>query len=272
VKKFKGEDIRRFIRETYHSDQIVLCSVGNIDFKRFIHLAQKYFSRVPSNLRKENRKPFTTYVPQQKTEERKIFQTHCIIGAPGYSIEHEKRFILAFLNNILGGPVLNSRLSIALREKNGLTYHIESNYIPYSDTGLMSVYFGTDGDLLEKALALVMKELARVRNVKIGKVPLQTAKKQLIGQVSIAQESKQNLMLSMGKSFLMMDRYLSLGEIIRIIESITAEELMEAANEILAPEMLSQLIFKSSKQTYDDTRMGTVCRRAYHPEPSILAN
>lgn len=246
VRKFKGRDIRRFIHETYHSDQMVICSVGNIDFKRFVHLAQKYFSIVPSNLRSENRKPFRNYSPKQKTVSRKIFQSHCIIGAPGYSIKNDKRFILAFLNNILGGPVLNSRLSIALREKNGLTYHIESNFIPYSDTGLMSVYFGTDVDLLEKALALVMKELYRIRNVKIGAIPLQTAKKQLIGQVSIAQESKQNLMLSMGKSFLMMDRYLTLREIICIIESITADQLLETANEILAPEQLSQLIFKSS--------------------------
>ncbi len=246
VRKFKGEDIRQFIRETYHTDQIVICSVGNFDFKRFIHLAHKYFSKVPSNLRRESRKPFINYFPKQKSENRKIFQTHCIIGAPGYSVEDDKRFILAFLNNILGGPVMNSRLSIALREKNGLTYHIESNYIPYSDTGLMSIYFGTDGNLLEKALALVMKELDRVRNVKIGISQLQTAKKQLIGQVSIAQESKQNLMLSMGKSYLMMDKYLTLQEIIRIIESITGDQLLETANEILAPEQLSQLIFKSS--------------------------
>jgi predicted Zn-dependent peptidase len=246
VRKFKGDDIRQFIRETYHTDQMVICSVGNIDFKRFVQLAHKYFSNVPSNLRIENRKPFRKYLPKQKTVNRKIFQTHCIIGAPGYSIENDKRFILAFLNNILGGPVLNSRLSIALREKNGLTYHIESNFIPYSDTGLMSIYFGTDRDLLEKALTLVKKELDRIRNVKIGILPLQTARKQLIGQVSIAQESKQNLMLSMGKSFLMMDKYLSLQEIIRIIESITGDQLLETANEILAPEKLSQLIFKSS--------------------------
>jgi predicted Zn-dependent peptidase len=245
VRKFKEKDIRQFIGETYHTDQIVICSVGTIDFKKFVHLAEKYFSKVPSNLRQEKRKGFSTYTPREKTEGKKIFQTHCIIGAPAYSIDNDKRFILAFLNNILGGPVLNSRLSIALRERNGLTYHIESNFIPYSDTGLMSVYFGTDGDLLEKALALVMKELARVRNVKIGVLPLRTAKKQLIGQVSIAQESKQNLMLSMGKSFLMMDRYLTLQEIIRIIESITAEQLLETANEILAPEQLSMLIFKS---------------------------
>jgi predicted Zn-dependent peptidase len=249
VKKFKGEDIRRFILETYNTDQIVLCSLGNVDFKKFVHLAQKYFSAVPANFRTESRKPFLNYSRKERSEGRKIFQTHCIIGSPGYSIEDSKRFTLAFLNNILGGPVLNSRLSIALREKNGLTYHIESNFIPYSDTGLMSVYFGTDGDLLEKALALVMKELDRIRNVKIGKVPLQIAKKQLIGQVSIAQESKQNLMLSMGKSFLMTDKFMSLGEIIRIIDSITAEQLIETANEILAPEKLSQLIFKSSKNS-----------------------
>jgi predicted Zn-dependent peptidase len=166
-----------------------------------------------------------------------------MIGNTGYSFMEEKRYTLAFLNNILGGPVLNSRLSIALREKNGITYHIESNYVPYSDTGIISIYFGTDKEFLEKAISLVHKELEKLRTRKLGLVQLHTAKKQLIGQLSIAQESKLSQMLAIGKSYLVMNSYLSLDEIIPKIEALTAEELIGTANEIFDPGKLSMLVF-----------------------------
>ena len=167
------------------------------------------------------------------------------MGAPGYSFRDEQRYTLAFLNNILGGPMMNSRLSIALREKNGLTYNIESNYTAYSDTGIFVIYFGTDKKLLAKAIHLVEKECEKIRTVKLGKVQLETAKKQLIGQLAIAQESKLNKLLSIGKSFMVMNHYVSIEEIIPKIEAITAEQLIETANEILAPNRMSRLIFQS---------------------------
>jgi len=163
-----------------------------------------------------------------------MFQSHCILGAPGYSYSDERRFALAFLNNLLGGPVMNSRLSLALRERNGLTYNIESNYTAYSDTGLFTIYFGTDKKLLEKAFTILEKELNRVRNEKLGKFQLQTAKKQLIGQLAIGQESRLSQMLAMGKSFLVMDHYISIEEILPRIEAITSEKLLETANDILS--------------------------------------
>jgi predicted Zn-dependent peptidase len=140
---------------------------------------------------------------------------------------------------------MNSRLSLALRERNGLTYNIESNYTAYTDTGLFAIYFGTDKKLLEKALYILNKELNKIRTEKLGKFQLQTAKKQLIGQLAIGQESKISQMLAIGKSFLVMDHYISIEEIIPKIEAITSEQLLETANEILAPEQLSRLLFKS---------------------------
>ncbi|MCX6252467.1 MAG: pitrilysin family protein [Bacteroidetes bacterium] len=246
VKKFKTADIRTFIGNNYHTDQIVICSVGNMNPVKMFRLVEKYFSEIPANLRNTIRKPFSGYIPQQKSPKKKIFQTHCVLGGPGYSLEDNRRYCLAFLNNILGGPVMNSRLSIALREKNGLVYHIESNYTPYSDTGIMSIYFGTEREKLEKALSLVNKELDKVRKVKMGVVQLHTARKQLIGQLAISQESKLNLMLSMGKGYLVQNRYLTFEEIVKIIESITAEQLLETANEILDPGKISMLTFLSS--------------------------
>jgi predicted Zn-dependent peptidase len=246
VRKFKPEDIRKFVLRNYHTDQIVICSVGNIEWKKFLHLVQKYFSGVPSNFRKNGRLPFSGYQPEHRSHKRKIFQTHCITGAPGYSFKDEKRYVLAFLNNILGGPILNSRLAIALREKNGITYHIESNYVSYSDTGIVSIYFGTDKQWLEKALKLVDKELEKLRTKKLGVTQLHTAKTQLIGQLALAQESKLNQMLSIGKSFLVLNKYLSIEEIIPRIEEITSSQLMETANEVLLPENLSSLIYHST--------------------------
>jgi predicted Zn-dependent peptidase len=245
VRKFNGERIRSFIRKNYTPDQIVICSVGNMDLKRFQTLVQRYFSNVPFSDRNHQRVPFTDYKPVEQIRKRRMFQSHCIIGAPGYSYSDERRYALAFLNNILGGPVMNSRLSLALRERNGLTYNIESNYTTYSDTGLFTIYFGTDKKLLDRAFEVLEKELNKIRNEKLGKFQLQTAKKQLIGQLAIGQESKLSQMLAMGKSLLVMDHYTSIDEILPKIESITSERLMETANEILAPERLSKLLFTS---------------------------
>jgi predicted Zn-dependent peptidase len=249
VRKFKTADVREFIRRNYNTDQVVISSVGNIGFQKLIRLVENYFSGVAVNRRIHGRKPFIGYVSKQVSRKKKTFQTHCIIGATGYSMESEKRYTLAFLNNILGGPVLNSRLSIALRERNGLTYQIESNYMPYTDTGIVSIYFGTDRTLLEKAYNLVMKEVARLRTEKLSKFQLLTAKKQLIGQLSIAQESRLNQMFAMGKSYLVMNEYLPLEEIIPKIEAITSDSILETANEIFAPERLSHLIFNSTNNS-----------------------
>ena len=245
VKRFTSRSIRDFILRNYTPDQIVICSVGNISNKKFDFLAQKYFSEIPSGRREEKRALFTGYNPTVVTRKKKIFQAHCVIGTTGYSFQEDKRYVLAFLNNILGGPMLSSRLSIALREKNGLTYQIESSFTPYSDTGIFTLYFGTDKKNLEKALELVDKECMKLLTRKLSDSQLRIAKTQLIGQLAIAQESKVSRMLAVGRSFLMTGHYISIDEIIPVIEAITADQLIETANEILAPERLSRLIFQS---------------------------
>ena len=245
VKKFNSKSIREFIKRNYTPDQIVICSVGNISINKFNLLAQKFFSEISAGSREEKRSLFTAYQPSVVTRKKKIFQSHCIIGTTGYSFQEEKRYVLAFLNNILGGPMLSSRLSIALREKNGLTYQIESSFTPYSDTGIFTLYFGTDKKNLEKALELVEKECLKLRTRKLSIAQLKIAKTQLIGQIAIAQESKVSRMLAIGRSFLMTGHYISIDEIIPMVESITADQLIETANEILAPERLSRLIFQS---------------------------
>ncbi len=245
VRKFKKEHIRKFIRRNYTTDKMVISSVGNVEMKKLVRWVWKYFSEIPASSRDGHCKPFTGYHQKQITQKRKIFQTHCIIGTTGYSLQDERRYALAFLNNILGGPMMNSRLALALRERNGITYHIESNYIPFTDTGIFSIYFGTGKEMLDKAITLTHRELDNLRKKKLGIIQLQTAKKVIIGQLALSQESQLNQMLAMGKSYLVMDRYIDFNEINRIILDLSSEKIQETANDILAPELLSSLIFQS---------------------------
>jgi predicted Zn-dependent peptidase len=155
-----------------------------------------------------------------------------------------KRVPLFLLNNILGGQGMNSRLNVALREKNGLVYNIESNVTSYTDTGICSVYFGTDPKNKDKACRLVEKELSRLRENKLSDSRLSMAKKQAIGQLVLSSDHKEGLFLNMGKSFLHYGRYDSLAEVFQKIEAITAEQLQEIANEVFAPELLFGLIYE----------------------------
>ncbi len=243
VKKIKREDILNFIKNNYHTDQMVISSVGNIDFKKLIKIVEKYFGDIPANLRTKKREKVIRYEPEIKTIHRNTYLSHCIIGGVAYHIEHDKRPGLVLLNNLLGGPGLNSRLSLAVREKHGYTYDIESNYQPYSDTGVFSVYLGTDKGYLKKSISLVKKELTQLRKKKLGSLQLQRAKQQIIGQLAISLETNLSEMLSIGKSLLQMNKINTIKEIHDDIDAITASELLEIANDTFDPKQLSTLIY-----------------------------
>lgn len=243
VKTFRKKDIQKFIANNYHTDQIVISSVGNIDFTKLIELIEKYFGHIPSNYRNFQRKKVITYQPEQKQVFRQNHLAHCIIGNLAYSSNDEKRIGLVLLNNILGGPGLNSRLNLALRERHGYTYDIESLYQSYSDTGVSSIYFGTDPENLTKSIDLIKKELSDLRKNKLGILQLSRAKQQIAGQFAISLESNVSVMLSNGKRLFQVERIESRKEIMDSINSLTAENLMEIANEIFNPNKLSILIY-----------------------------
>jgi len=243
LKKLTRESIFGFIHRNYHLDEMVLVSVGNISFKRLLRLVSKYFNSYPDRGKIIPRKPFQSYRPVRRIKKKKIFQVHCVLGGTAFSYTDSRRIPMALLNNMLGGPILNSRLSLALRERNGLTYHNESNYTAYSDSGIISIYFGTDPVHYEKALAVVYQELKRIRDQKLSSVQLHTIKKQLIGQLAIAQESNLSSMFSIGKSYLLQNRFDPVDRIISRIQSCTGEELIEIANEVFAEEKISMLTF-----------------------------
>lgn len=243
INRFNREAILQFIGRNYNTNQMVISSVGKIDWEKLIKIIEKYFGAVEAKYRENGRKRFEMYVPGERFLEKDTFQTHCLMGNIAFDITHPKRNVMVLLNNLLGGQSMNSRLNLALRERKGMAYNIESNYTAYTDTGLFNVYFGTDKENFEKAYNLVLKEFKLLRDKKLGAVQLSKAKKQLIGQIAISTESREDLMLTIGKSYLLYNKVDPLRVIFNKIESITAEELQEVANVVLNEKSLSRLVY-----------------------------
>ncbi len=243
INKFNRQTILHFIENNYHTNQMVISSVGKIDSDKLIRIIEKYFGTVEGKYRENERERFELYTPAERFLEKDTFQTHCVMGNIAFDITHPKRNVMVLLNNLIGGQSMNSRLNLALRERRGMAYNIESNYTAYSDTGLFSVYFGTDKENFEKAYNLVLKEFKLLRDKKLGAVQLSKAKKQLIGQIAISTESREDLMLTIGKSYLLYNKVDPLRVIFDKIESITAEDLLEVANVVLDERSLSRLVY-----------------------------
>ncbi len=244
IKTFSKNSILKFMDENYHTDQIVLSSVGNISMTKFIHLAEKFFGEIPEKIRTKKRLDLYNYKPETRIIQKDTFQAHCIVGNLAPTIFSPKRMQMVLLNNILGGASMNSRLNMVLRERNGMAYNVESGYTGYFDTGEFSVYFGTDKENMEQALRLVNKEFRKIKEQPMGILQLSRAKKQLIGQLAISTENREDLMLSIGKSYLFFDRVDSLETIFKKIEAIGCAEILEIANEILDEPQSSTLIYQ----------------------------
>ncbi|MFA5814496.1 MAG: pitrilysin family protein [Bacteroidales bacterium] len=244
LQTFDKKAIRRFMSRTYDTDQMVICSVGKIPFPRLTKMIEKYFGEVSSKTRKIERAPILSYLPGQEIRQLNTFQAHCVIGNIAYPAMEPRRMNLILLNNLLGGQGLNSRLNMSLREKYGYAYNVESTYTPYIDTGVLTIYFGTDPEKLDKSIDLVHKELARLRTQKLGTLQLHRAKNQILGQIAMSTDNKENLLFTLGKSIMLFNRFDSMETIAKKIEEITAEQLIETANEILATDKLSMLIFR----------------------------
>ena len=244
LKTFDREHIQGFMQRTYATEEMVICSVGRIPFAELIRMSEKYFGHIPQGKRQNVREAFENYQPLEQVVKRRNHQAHCVLGGPAYPANHPRKTALILLNNMLGGPGLNSRLNMAVREKHGFCYNIESHYLPYTDSGIFSLYFGTEAGYIDKTLSLIRKELNRFCNGSLGHLQLKRAKQQLIGQVAISFESNLAEMLSMGKSILLYDKVDTIEEINEKIEAVTAAELLETANEVFDPKRLSMLTFK----------------------------
>lgn len=243
LKRFGRKDVENFIRRNYRNEETVLASVGPLNPERLLRMAGHRFAH---RKREEGDRPRTAvngYAVSERRVERNGYQTHCIIGNRAYPLDHPRHFALSLLNNILGGPGMNSRLNLSLREKHGLTYHVESGYNPYSDTGVFEIYLGTDNVSLPRAIDLTYREMDKLRREGLGSLQLTRARQQLKGQIAIAGESNLNLMLALGKGVLSRDKVETMDEIYRRIDAVSREELLEVANDILNPSSLSMLTY-----------------------------
>ena len=244
LRSFRTEDVLSFTRRFYQPGNMVFFVQGQYDFKKIVRLAEKHLADVPAVTVDNQRVPPPLYVPERLVVPKDTHQAHVMIGSRGYNAYDDKRTALYLLNNILGGPGMNSKLNVSLRERRGLVYNVESNLTSYTDTGAFCIYFGTDIEDMDTCLKLTYKELKRMRDVKMTSSQLAAAKKQLIGQIGVASDNFENNALGMAKTYLHYHKYESSEVVFKRIETLTAEQLMEVANEMFAEEYLSTLIYK----------------------------
>lgn len=245
VRGIDRETIVAFRSAIYSPERVVLSSVGDIPFDKLCRWAERYFGDWQMETKYE--RPLIKHINYQCRRQeysRNTYQTHCVIGNLAYNMKDDKRFILGVLTNMLGGPAMNSKLNLSLREKYGYAYNTEASYTPYSDTGIFSIYFGTDESNYVKCLNIIKKELKVLCAKKINSTALQKIKNQLIGQMTISAAGGEAQMFSIGKSLLVYNKVTPMEAIFRKINRISAEKLQEVANEILTPDKLTVLVYR----------------------------
>ena len=221
IRSYTTEDALRFVRRHYHPANAVFFVYGDIDFKPEASRAEKTITR-----------------------QRGTHQAHVMIGTRGYRYDDPRRMTLYLLNNMIGGPGMNARLNLSLRERRGLVYTVESTMASYSDTGLWSIYFGCDHHDVKRCLRLVRTELDRMMQKPLSERQLTAAKRQLKGQIAIACDNREQFALDFGKSYLHHGHERDLDALYRRIDAITAEQIQQTACELFAADRLTTLIFQ----------------------------
>ena len=256
VKRFSPETLRHFMRTHYTPDRMVVSVVGDVDFPRLVRLCEKYFNENDNqNQNRVNPLPLTKGgVPEggggltlstfNSSVHRHTHQVHLLIGSAAPTLFDQQKTAFTLLNNIIGGPAMNSRLNVAVREKQGFCYTIESQYVPFTDAGLFYVYAGVDTGAAERSTELILQELRHLRDVPLTTKQLHAAQQQLIGQMAINNDLALNEMQSIGKAFLYFDHVDTLEEMNRDILAVTPDELQAVAQQYLAEENLSRLYYK----------------------------
>ena len=247
VGKLNINDIKDFISHNYNTREMVFAIMGDYDFSKVIKLSEKYLASIPLNNPVKKRVVPVKNKLSKEVSIKPISQTHCIIGNQAYANNHKYKNGLLLLNNLLGGFGMSSRLNLEIREKYGIAYTIESNYGAFSDTGIFSIYFGTDKEKSDKALKLVHKELKKLRENNLGTLQLQQAKQKFIGQIALAEENRMGLLIALAKNILDFNHADSLPQVFEKINAITANELLEISNELFDVNTMVTLLFEPLK-------------------------
>lgn len=260
VRSFKTEDALRFTRKLYQPDNAIFFAYGDIDFKKLVRLLKKSFlskeRRVKSekfnspeaqaqfNIQHSTFNTQHTFEGQTIVMQKNTHQAHVMIGTRAYDVNDSRRMPLYLLNNMLGGPGMNAKLNLALREHNGLVYTVESTMVAYGDTGIWSIYFGCDEHDVKRCLRLVRKELDKFMQKPLSEAQLKAAKKQIKGQIGVACDNRENFALDFGKSFLHYGWEKNVDRLYEQVDEITAEQIQTVAKELFDKDRLTTLIFK----------------------------
>lgn len=244
VNSFTHENLLDYVGRFFTANNIVISFVGDIPVKQVKAMLEEDFKACKQQSYTVPTNDYTGQTPFKIRSKEANFQVHSVIGGLAPSYNQEMRRGMTLLTNILGGPALNSRLNLSIREKYGYSYTIEANYSPYVETGYWSVYFGTDPKYLNKSIDLVYKELKILREKKLGTLQLSAAKEQLKGHMALGLDNNSGLMLGLGKSLLLFNQIDTIEEIYSSIDKLTASELLEVANQYFAEENISELIFE----------------------------
>jgi len=250
LRTYTTADALRFVRRHYRPDNAIFFAYGDIDFRHLCKML-KVVTGTGCLRQQSAQEPVPVTTPDKSTINSKqiikqlgTHQAHVMLGSRAYDIHHPLRIPLYLLNNILGGPSMNARLNLSLRERHGLVYTVESTMVSYSDTGIWSVYFGCDPHDVRKCLRLVRRELDKMMQKPLSDNQLKGAKRQLKGQIAIACDNHEQFALDFGKSFLHYGWEKDITHLYDSIDQVTAEDIQKVANELFATEKLTTLIYK----------------------------
>ena len=234
ISKLQNTHIQSFVERNYTTDKMVFAAIGNISPKVFVATVERYFGGEKATMRVAERA-----VPEvvERFEVTKSHPSHhqvrCVMGARAYSLSDERRLALILMTNILGGPSATSRLNVALRERNALTYCVEALYTPMSDSGMLTIYFSCEKEKLEQCRAVIASEIERMMTEPLTARGLAIAKRQLIGQFAISAENSESYMMGVGKSYLVFGAVDSTEEVYRKVDEIHPEDIMAVARDVL---------------------------------------
>ena len=246
VQQFTSQHAFNFTSRYYRPDNAIFFVYGDVNFSRLVKSLEVRGEKLEVREYHQPQDPqqdiSLTPHPSPLTSETSHHQAHVMLGCQSFSYDDKRRMPLFLLNNILGGPGMNARLNLKLREQHGLVYTVESSMASYSDTGVWSVYFGCDHHDVKRCIRLVNRELDRMMQSPLSDRQLVAAKRQLKGQLTIAADNREQFALDMAKHFLHYGKERTLEQLIAQIDTITASQLQDVAQELFAPEHMQQLI------------------------------
>ena len=248
LRRMTSQDVRNFVERLYLPTRMVLYVYGNVPMTTIVREAVKGLRKAreresgAETLSVVRQAP-TLYTPRHVEIEKAAHQAHVMMGVRTFAATDPRHLHLYVLNNMLGGPGMNSRLNLSLRERNGLVYNVESASVGYTDTGVWTVYFGCDPHDVVRCKKLVMRELARLTERPLSASVLEAAKRQLMGQAGISYDSFENVAINMGKRFLHYNTTQTYEALCQRVQALTSEELFHTAREVFVPENISTMMF-----------------------------